>query len=745
MALVVLATNNKSMPKLDGSIKNKVYDFFEKVRADDTLPGLHIEPIKGAVDPRVRTGRVDLNYRAIMFRIDGKSVDTTYIYLGTWKHDVANKLAEKSTLRVNPVNGVLEGIVGELDGRADRKKRTVVPDPTGELARLASRPTAGYLGHIGFTLADLTDRLGLDPDVAERALAAPDQDAVLAVAQTTDVAWQQNALLELAVGRAIDDIRDTLGFTEQPVDESLDENEQILAALEHPATKMQFTLVDDNAELRRVIEEGDFKAWRTFLHPNQRRYVEKSNRGAFRLSGGAGTGKTVVALHRARYLAELNPNARIVLTTFNKTLASTLEADLRALDPTLPIASRPGDPGVYVAGLDSLAQAVVSKAAEHHYQAAAERVLGFGAGGRRRRRTGDDKGWPEAVRAAGDGLDPRLRHSSFLAPEYVGVVLGNEITTVEQYGRVPRAGRGVRLSRAQRTAVWRVIEEYRKLNRVNGTLSYPEVLAVAAALLRLRAENESRYLADHVIVDEAQDLHATHWRLLRALVPESPDDLFIAEDSHQRIYGQPVVLNRLGINIRGRSSRLTLNYRTTAQNLQFAVGILEGADYQDLEAEAETTAGYTSARLGPKPRLIECASAAQQYEAVASTVQQWLDRGDVQPGSVAVLTRGLHDRDDFVDELRRRGIPAAPLDKEHATDDSVQVLTMHRAKGMEFRCVVLAGVDSDHVPAKVAVQVPEEEQAEARQRERSLLYVAASRARDELVVTWCGTRSELLR
>ncbi|MET8780100.1 3'-5' exonuclease [Nocardia sp. NPDC004654] len=746
MAVVVWATNNKSMPKLDGSIKNKVYDFFEKVRADDTTPGLHIEPIKGAVDSRVRTGRVDLNYRAIMFRIDGKATDTTYIYLGTWKHDVANKLAEKSTLRVNPVNGVLEGIVGELDGHADRKKRSVVPDPTGQLAELATRAPVGYLTHVGFSLSDLTDRLGLDPELAERALAAPDQEAILAVAQSTEVIWQQNALLELSVGRGIEDIRDVLGFTEKPVDEDLDESEQILAALEHPATKMQFTLIDDNDELRRVIEEGDFKAWRTFLHPNQRRYVEKSQRGAFRLSGGAGTGKTVVALHRARHLVAQNPNARIVLTTFNKTLALTMEADLRTLDPTIPIASRPGEPGVYVGGLDKLAQAVLTQADDQAYGAAAEIVLGSDAGGRRRRRTGDDRGWSDAVRAADVDLDARLRQTAFLAPEYVSVILGNEVTTVEQYAKAPRAGRGVRLTRAQRVAVWRVVEQYRKRNRTNGCLSYPEVLAIAAAHLRLRAEADGGYLADHVIVDEAQDLHATHWRLLRVLVPVGRDDLFIAEDSHQRIYGQAVVLNRLGINIRGRSSRLTLNYRTTAQNLHFAVSILEGADYRDLEEGGESTDSYTSARLGPAPRLIECASGAEQFRVIGDVIKQWLDTDGVSPGSIAILTRGGNDRELFVAELRKRGIPAAVLDKEPAAGDNVQVLTMHRAKGMEFRCVVLAGVDAEHVPAKMALrQVPEEEQAEARQRERSLLYVAASRARDELVVTWCGTRSELLR
>ncbi|TLF57845.1 3'-5' exonuclease [Nocardia cyriacigeorgica] len=745
-ATVVLAANTKSMPKLDGSIKNKVYDFFEKVRADHTAPGLHIEPIKGAVDTRVRTGRVDLNFRAIMFRIDGKLGDTTYIYLGTWKHDVANKLAQQSTLRVNPVNGVLEGIVGELDGRDDRKKRSRVPDPTGALAELAVHSPVGYLAHVGFTAAELTGRLGLDPDLAERALAAPDQNGVLDVAQSTDVIWQQNALLELSVGRSIDEIRDTLGFTEQPVDQNLDDDEQVLAALDHPATKMQFTLVDDNDELRRVIEGGDFAAWRTFLHPNQRKFVEKDQRGAFRLSGGAGTGKTVVALHRARHLARLNPGARIVLTTFNKTLAQDLLANLRLLDPSITIADKPGDRGVYVAGLDKLAAAVLRQGGD--LGPALESVFGAGDTTRRPRRVyNDDNAWAAAVREASPSLDPRLTHPSFLAGEYLGVVLGNRITTLEQYLKVPRAGRGVRLSRPQRSAIWQVIEQYRKQNRAKGAMTFPEAMAVAAAHLRCGIDTGAGYLADHVIVDEAQDLHATHWQLLRSLVADGPNDLFIAEDSHQRIYGQPVVLHRLGINIRGgRSSRLTLNYRTTAQNLHFAVSILEGADYHDLEEGAESTAGYTSARLGPHPRLVECDSSAQELDAVVDQVARWLDKDEMSPGSIAVLTRGHKERDTVVRTLNQRGIAAQVLDDDPATPDHVQVLTMHRAKGMEFRCVILAGVDHEHVPLQTVLRnVPEEEQAEAHQRERSLLYVAASRARDQLVVTWSGQRSTLLR
>lgn len=145
------------------------------------------------------------------------------------------------------------------------------------------------------------------------------------------------------------------------MDGTLSEDDQILAAIDHPASEVQFTIIDDNDELRRVIEGGDFAKWRTFLHPTQRKYAEKNYRGTFRLCGGAGTGKTVVALHRARNLAKRNKDARIILTTFNKTLALDLKADLRIVDPALTIANKPGEPGIYVAGIDQLTNAVLNQ------------------------------------------------------------------------------------------------------------------------------------------------------------------------------------------------------------------------------------------------------------------------------------------------------------------------------------------------------------------------------------------------
>ncbi|CAJ1581887.1 3'-5' exonuclease [[Mycobacterium] wendilense] len=735
MANLVIASNSKAMSKLDGSIKKKVYDFFEKLNEDDAQPGLHIEPLKTAIDPRVRTGRVDLHYRAVLFRVDDKSSGPTYIYMGTWGHDEANKLAERATLRVNPINGTLEGLIGE--------PVTAEPPASGEpVTEPAPKPEFSYLAGVGYKLADLTDGLGITPTLAAKAMAAADESALLEAA-ADGLEWEGSALLELATGVAIETIRENHGFATEPVDKSLDEDQRIIAALDRPASKMQFAFIEDNEELRRVIEGGDFAAWRTFLHPEQRKYVDTDFGGAFRLSGGAGTGKTVVAIHRARRLARDNPNARIILTTFNTALAEGLKADLKSLDPGIRIADKPGDLGVYVGGIDALGSGVLNRSGPA-LGPASERLFGqsveFGA-----KRTASDAVWREVAQTVDSGLDATLATPAFLESEYVAVVLANRITALEQYAKVARPGRGVRLSRTQRIAVWKLVEAFRRHRQMDGTISFPEVLALAAEALRVRAENDGTHLADHVIVDEAQDLHATHWALLRALVAEGPNDLFIAEDSHQRIYGSPVVLSRFGIKIVGRSRRLTLNYRTTAQNLHFAVSVLSGAEYRDLEQGEESTSDYRSARNGPVPELIPCSDLSAELDVVAKKVKGWLDEDGVQPESVAVLARSQDERDRFVRGLGERGVSVRAVDKNAPSTGQPLVMTMHRAKGMEFSRVLLVGADEKHVPLPASLRnIPDEERADALLRERSLLYVASSRARDALVVTWSGRKSDLL-
>jgi superfamily I DNA/RNA helicase len=323
-------------------------------------------------------------------------------------------------------------------------------------------------------------------------------------------------------------------------------------------------------------------------------------------------------------------------------------------------------------------------------------------------------------------------------------VLPNRITSREAYYKVRRPGRGVALDRAKRAAVWDVIAAYRAQARIAGSVDFAEAATIAASHLRRTAAADGAFAADHVLVDEGQDLGPAHWQLMRALVGEHADDLFIAEDSHQRIYGHRIVLSQFGIRVVGRSQRLTLNYRTTAQNLAYAINVLRGGDYVDLEDAAESSAAYRSARSGPVPRLIPCATLSGELDRAADLIRSWVDETDA-PETIAVLVREQRQRDRLVAGLAERGVTIRAVDREHIKPGQPVAMTMHRAKGTEFSKVLLFGIDQGAIPRPLRdEQYAEDAWADALLRERSLLYVAATRARDELALSWSGEPSRLL-
>ncbi len=347
---------------IDGSIKAKAMTFLEKLSEDDTTAGLHIEPINNSADPRVRTGRVDQFWRAVLFRIDSDG-ESHYVFHGVWPHDKAIKIAQRVRLRVNPVNGL-----PQFDETPEPVAAVVLP-----LSVVKPEPAAEpVLVAWGRTHADLVGRLGIPDDVAYQALAVPDDDALLALAEQHE-GWLGLLLVDLATGDSIETIVDRMQLAPPA---STDADEDLIESLLQPAARAQFAFIDGQDELRRVIDAGDFGAWRIFLHPEQRRYVDKSYNGPFRLSGGAGTGKTVVLVHRARRLAQHDPDARVVLTTFTTNLATALGEQIVQLDPTVPRAPQLGGPGIYISGIDSLASAVIRSAVPLSIDAAAEAVLG---------------------------------------------------------------------------------------------------------------------------------------------------------------------------------------------------------------------------------------------------------------------------------------------------------------------------------------------------------------------------------
>ncbi|GIJ11599.1 UvrD-helicase domain-containing protein [Micromonospora andamanensis] len=702
--------------KIDGSVKAKAMTFLQKLSADDTNPGLHVEPIAGAADSRVRTGRVDQFWRAVMFRLDGAG-ECHYVIHGVWPHDDAIAVAARVRLKVNPINGLPQ--IEEAEPVAPPPSGPPTPSRPAESDPVPAEP---LLVQLGRTREDLVDRLGVPADVADRALAASDVDAVLELAQRHE-GWLGLLLVDLATQDSIDIIAGRLHL-EAP-EQTGDDDVDLLRSLQRPAAQAQFAFIDGQEELRRVIENGDFGSWRVFLHPEQRHYAVRRYRGPFRLSGGAGTGKTVVLLHRARALARERPDARIVLTTFTTNLADALRDGLGQLDPTVPQATALNVPGVHVTGVDALAATVI-RSAGASVADAVQTVLGE-ARSTPTGRTPTGR-WRDVIEASATSLPPEIANETFLSAEYALIVLPNKVKNEHEYRRVRRPGRGVALDRAKRDSVWALIAAYRAQCRIDGTLDFVEAAAVAAAHLTASGDQ-----ADHVLVDEGQDLSPTHWQMLRALVAEGEDDLFIAEDSHQRIYGSRIVLGRYGIKIVGRSQRLSLNYRTTAQNLRYAMTVLDGGDYVDLEEQTEFT-GYRSARSGPTPVVETVQSLVSELDTIADRIRSWREAG-ATPETIAVLVPDKFQRERVVNALNERGVPARAVDRDRPGEGRVLVMTMHRAKGMEFANVVLADVGFRTAAERSRLNdLDAVERHDAELRARSLVYVAATRARDELLV-----------
>lgn len=691
MPIVITKQYQKDL-QVDGSMKARAWDFVMKLNSDPDGGGLDLKMPQGVADRRVRTARVDQNFRAVLFALP----PDTLVMAAIKPHDEAYAYAAGLRLAINPANGAMEMLADErIQQRANEAQSR---------ARQPDEPQV-----LPYAAGDL-EALGVHPDVAAAAVRLTREDDLLRLVEDLPE-WQQQALLDLATGRSLPDVRSDYGVGAEPVDDPTQ-------SLTRAVTRMSFATINDEDELRRVVE-GDFEAWRTFLHPQQRELVEREvYNGPFRVTGGAGTGKTVVALHRAAHLAG-RPGAKVLLCTFNRALAASLQAQLRRLT-TPEVAAR-----IDVLGVDQ----AVHRAVRAHDGGDLPRPLEGRAW---------ERLWEDAAELANVPDHMRsLLTPDFLTAEFRAVVLGLPEMTEENYLWSKRPGRGVRLNRSQRSVVWGVVHHFLRGLRAQGATTFDMLAARAAEVVT------PHY--DHVIVDEGQDLHAAHWRFLRGLVRPGPNDLFICEDAHQRIYGDRLVLSHYGIATRGRSRRLTLNYRSSRQNLGFSLAVISGADIADSEGESESTAGYRAAFDGPSPSLCGFSSANDEAEFVVARVGQWL-AGGVSPPTIGVLVRRQADQDRVRQLLRAAGIDAQVLTGEpQAERAAVVVTTMHRSKGMEFSRVLISGVEAGVVPSAFLLdRAPETERTAVLTRERSLLYVGCSRARDELVVTWRGGPSPFL-
>ena len=751
---------------VDGSLKKLTLDFLNKLQENPASPGLHIEPIRNSVDSRARTGRVNDQFRAVLFELRDDQ-DHHFVIVGVYNHDDAIKKAQNVSLSVNPVNGITrlidtttEGSVKEQASKPESlRKQEEAAAQAEAFAKAQQEPTpveialpSEIFADHGYTAELLEAELGIDPHATETVLGLS-SDREISKSLRSSPPWERDALIGLAAGLSIEDVREELGISaalSEP--DNRTEDAKTIAGLKLPAAQMEFAYLDTptSEELRKVIETKDFDSWRVYIDPSQRTLVDANFSGSGRVFGGAGTGKTVVVVHRANRLStdykEGSTPPRVLLTTFTKGLAEALKSSANALNPLFPEAERPGTPGMWIGGIDQVTMMIIKAASRAEIEAATEKVLGRATPSVRVfNRNENEEFWDDALLASEQtDLPQEIQHPEFLSQEFESVILARSITTQKEYLRTPRPGRGTPLNRTQRKKVWEVIEMFMKSCSREGKHAWPAISAIASEILNARADNGRGRLFDHVLVDEAQDFHAGHWRFLRACVEPGPNDIFLAEDSHQRIYGQRHVLSRFGISTRGGASRrLTLNYRTTEENLNYALGMLTG-EWIDAEGEEDSVEHYRSARKGPKPVLHRFETEGEEFEGIAKLIRHWQETNkDIRIG---ILARSGPLTNRIVSALSEDGIQAVKTQNaELAAHETISVMTMHGAKGMEFTHVVLVGMGKDLIPMKYQLEgLGEAEKADAHQRERSLLYVAASRARDELVLTTHSAPSEFL-
>jgi len=484
----------------------------------------------------------------------------------------------------------------------------------------------------------------------------------------------------------------------------------------HPDAQRRFRVMANQEELQRALDYP-WEKWTVFLHPAQQQIVERDFNGPARISGSAGTGKTIVALHRAAFLARRHSQSRILLTTFSQALANSLQLKCdRLLGNDADRRSR-----IQVQSIRGIA---------HHLYVQASGTPNLVK--------------PQQVKAL--LLNTAAQQGStvtdaFLWGEWHDIVDAWQLRTWGEYRAVPRLGRKTRLGRKQRESLWAVFQQ------VQQSLAQENLLTWAGLFCRVTkhlATTDTRPF-DFVIVDEAQDLGITELQFIAALGTHRPDSLFFAGDLGQRIFQQPYSWKSLGVDIRGRSQTLTINYRTSHQ-IRAAADRLLPTTIADVDGNVEERRHTVSVFNGPTPDIELCSNKESEIQFVGAWIAARLSSG-IQPDEIGIFVRTREQMDRAIASITASGANPTKLSSQMTpAQGCIAVSTMHLAKGLEFRAVAVMACDDEVMPLQERIEAISDEAdlEEVYNTERHLLYVAATRARDCLLLTGVAPASEFL-
>jgi len=673
----------ESYSRVPQNIQGKVRNMLVKLREPNPRHSLNLEKIHSFVDQNMMTARVDLSYRAIIY-----SFPDTEQFAILWvdHHDDAMRWAEKKKFFWNKNTQAIQ--IFETDTEQ-------LPLPETDQQNVHS----GLIGKC------------TDEELTAIGVPGPLLPSVKCVCSFEDLEKIEpyipkdvfENLFAILDGKPVEEIIDEI---EEGKISSSDSVEQ----LNSPNNLRNFYVVHDDSDLEQVLE-GDLKKWKVFLHPAQRKYSSYDFPGSYKVTGAAGTGKTVLAVHRLKYLTEnKRESGRVLFTTFTKSLVKNLADAVKELKID-PVKIK----------LTNIHNLIFELAKEEKLIPSSAKPLDV------RNNHDIEKIWMEYAEASLSEFD-----IDFLMKEYHQVVLTNNVQTLEEYLKVSRTGMFTPLGRKDRIKVWGVFERFKK-NRMNTNEYY---IDEAANLLYNHYKNTDRKPFDHVVADEIQDFSIVDLRFLRSIVAEGPNDLFLVGDPLQNIYGKNTSFMGAGINIRGvRSRRLRINYRTTEEIKKGAVAVVKGQVYSDFEGNAETLSGYVSLLKGEAPVYRVYKDISGMNNGLLEVLSQLVDREGTNAEEICIATRIKESLND-VKKTLHNNFAYYDLASAVGSRKGVALSTMHNLKGLEFKVVILYNIGKSTFPYYFHNfnNLDPAGKSSYLKSERSLMYVSMTRAIKKLYI-----------
>jgi hypothetical protein len=644
-----------NLAKLPSAVQGKVLKWALRFQSDPTASSINYELIQNARDRNLKSVRIDQDWRGIVFKPPAGDI---YVLMYVDHHDAAYRWAERRRVAVNPSTGALQVFAVESLVEPALEHARAVAD---EVNAAAIEPAQNAVVQPLFAALSDVDLLSVGtPQELLPHVRSINSEAQLDALQGLLPVEAYEGLFLIAAG---DTVASVLASREVKLDQPVNIDD-FVTAIETPESQAHFVVVADEETMAAMLN-SPLAQWRVFLHPTQRKLAYGDRSGPVRVLGGAGTGKTVLAMHRAKWLAEKYGSAdhKVFFTTFTRNLASDIEENLKTLCPSSVLAK------IEVKNLDAWVSGFLRRN-KCDYKIVYGRKQGEAA-----------EAWQRAMAVQDATLGVP---GGFYEEELERVVLAQGVSTRDEYRLAKRAGRGTILTRGKRDAIWPVFEEYRAQLTSRQLKEVDDAYRDAAALLKDKPQAYSS-----IIVDETQDLGPQALKLLRAMVDRGPNDLFFVGDGHQRIYDRNrAAMSTCGIDIRGRSRKLYLNYRTTEEIRRTAVAMLEGCQVDDLDDGNDEVRKYKSLSHGPSPKLLEFNHLEEALGALTPLVRTSL----AEARSICVIVPTRHDATAVSTKLKSEKVSTTTLgpdERDQPGSSSVRIATMHRAKGLEFDEVVL--------------------------------------------------------